>query len=83
MRRGRAGHLKENSCEGPFPEAGEPRPEQRTYCEDLPDSDDVQGTCIKPGGGHQPGAVDGHQSGHRKSFAEEHFSIPFSRRTAP
>jgi hypothetical protein len=38
----RAGHLKEESCIGPFPESRESRPEQRTNCEDLPDSDNVQ-----------------------------------------
>jgi hypothetical protein len=38
----RAGHLKEDSGIGPFPESRESRPEQRTNCEDLPDSDNVQ-----------------------------------------
>ena len=42
MRRDRAGHLKEDPCVGPFPKSREPRPEQRTYCEDLPDPDNVQ-----------------------------------------
>ena len=42
MRRDRAGHLKEDPCVGPFPESREPRPEQRSDCEELPDSDNVQ-----------------------------------------
>lgn len=42
MRCRRAGHLKEDFCIGPFSESRESRPEQRSDCEDLPDSDNVQ-----------------------------------------
>src|SRR6516165_6049688 len=42
MRRDRPGHLKEDPGVGPLPESREPPPEQRTDCEDLPDSDNVQ-----------------------------------------
>lgn len=42
MRCRRAGHLEEDSCIGPFPEPRESRPEQRTDCEDLPDSNNEQ-----------------------------------------
>ena len=38
MRRDRAGHFREYPCVGPFPESRDPWPEQRTDCEDLPDS---------------------------------------------
>ena len=37
-----AKHLKEDPSVSPFPESREPRPEQCTNGEDLPDSDDVQ-----------------------------------------
>ena len=40
-----AGHLKEESCKGPFSESRESRPEQRRDCEDLPDSDNIQDVC--------------------------------------
>ena len=42
MGRDRPGHLKEDPCVGPFPKSREPRPEQRTYCEDFPDADNIQ-----------------------------------------
>ena len=42
MRRDRPGHLKEDPGVGPLPESREPPPEQRTDCEDLPDSDNIQ-----------------------------------------
>ena len=42
MRRDRAGNLKEDPGVGPLPQLREPAPEQRTDCEDLPDSDNIQ-----------------------------------------
>ena len=42
VRSDRSGHLKEDPRVGPLPKSREPAPEQRTDCENLPDSDNVQ-----------------------------------------